>query len=67
MNEKASVLIADDNLSLCKTMSFTLKRKGYAVTTAKGGAEAMQKGAGHDIVSAGNGSVGVVTISMLRK
>ena len=41
MNEKASVLIADDNLSLCKTMSFTLKRKGYAVTIARDGMEAL--------------------------
>jgi len=29
--------------------------------------EAMLKGAGHDIVSAANGAVGVVTISRLRK
>jgi len=43
MNEKASVLIADDNLSLCKTMSFTLKRKGYAVTIARDGMEALEK------------------------
>ena len=43
MDEKASVLIADDNLSLCKTMSFTLKRKGYAVTIARDGMEALEK------------------------
>jgi len=43
MNEKASILIADDNLSLCKTMSFTLKRKGYAVTIARDGMEALEK------------------------
>jgi len=43
MNEKRSILIADDNLSLCKTMSFALKRKGYAVTIARDGMEAIEK------------------------
>jgi two-component system response regulator HydG len=43
MDEKASILIADDNLSLCRTMSFTLKRKGYDVTTARDGMEAIEK------------------------
>lgn len=43
MGEKASILIADDNLSLCRTMSFTLKRKGYDVTTARDGMEALEK------------------------
>ncbi len=38
-------------------------RKGRTVITAKGGAEAMLKGAGHDIVSAVNSSVGGVTMS----
>lgn len=41
--EKASVLIADDNVSLCKTMSFVLGRKGYAVTTAGDGPEAIER------------------------
>jgi len=43
MEKKASVLIVDDNVSLCKTMSFTLEHKGYAVTTAVNGYEAMEK------------------------
>ena len=37
------VLIVDDNSSLCKTMSFVLKRKGYSVTTAKDGFEAIER------------------------
>ena len=43
MQEKASILITDDNISLCKTMSFVLERKGYAVTTAKDGPEAIKR------------------------
>jgi len=43
MEEKASILIVDDNASLCKTMSFVLRRKGYAVTTAKDGMEAITR------------------------
>ena len=41
MKKKASVLIVDDNTGLCKTLSFVLGRKGYAVTTASDGAEAI--------------------------
>ncbi len=41
MSEKASILIVDDNISQCKTMSFILGRKGYAVTTAQDGPEAI--------------------------
>jgi len=41
MEKKASVLLVDDNAGLCKTLSFVLGRKGYAVTTAKDGAEAI--------------------------
>ena len=41
MKKKASVLIVDDNTGLCKTLSFVLGRKGYAVTTANDGAEAI--------------------------
>jgi two-component system response regulator HydG len=41
MEEKASILIVDDNISLCKTMSFVLGRKGYAVTAAGDGPEAI--------------------------
>ena len=43
MEEKASILIVDDNISLCKTMSFVLGRKGYTVTTAKDGPEAIER------------------------
>ena len=41
MGEKASILIVDDNISLCKAMSFALGRKGYAVTTASDGPDAI--------------------------
>jgi two-component system response regulator HydG len=41
MGDKASILIVDDNISLCKTMSFVLGRKGYAVTAASDGPEAI--------------------------
>jgi len=43
MEGKASILIVDDNASLCKMMSFVLGRKGYAVTTAKDGMEAITR------------------------
>jgi two-component system response regulator HydG len=43
MGNKASILIADDNINFCKTMSFVLERKGYAVTIAKDGPGAIQK------------------------
>jgi two-component system response regulator HydG len=43
MREKASILIADDNISLCKTMSFVLERKGYAVAISKDGLEVIEK------------------------
>jgi DNA-binding NtrC family response regulator len=43
MNPKANILIVDDNVSLCKTMSFILERKGYAVATALGGLEAIER------------------------
>lgn len=41
MATKASILIVDDNISLCKIMSLVLERKGYAVTSAKDGPEAI--------------------------
>lgn len=40
--KKASVLIVDDDISLCKTMSLVLRRKGYHVATAKDGPEALE-------------------------
>lgn len=33
----------DDNISVCKIMSFVLGRKGYSVTTAKDGPEAITR------------------------
>ena len=43
MEKKASILIVDDNISLFRTMSFVLGRKGYDVTTAEGGPEAIER------------------------
>ena len=43
MDERASVLIVDDNVSLCKTMSFLLRGRGYAVSTATDGPEAIER------------------------
>lgn len=42
MDEK-TILIVDDNINLTKTMSFILKRKGFSVTTAHDGLEAIDK------------------------
>ena len=39
---KANILIVDDNVSQCKTMSLILRRKGYAVATAPDGPEAIK-------------------------
>jgi len=41
MGHEATVLIVDDNASLCKTMSFVLRGKGCSVTTANDGPEAI--------------------------
>ncbi len=43
MNEKGSVLIADDNEYLCKTLSFILDRKGYTPTTTHEGSDAIRQ------------------------
>ncbi len=43
MEDKASILIVDDNVSLARTMSFVLKRKGFTVVTAKDGLEAIER------------------------
>jgi two-component system response regulator HydG len=40
---ETSILIVDDNVSQCRTMSLILRRKGYAVATANDGLEAVQK------------------------
>jgi two-component system response regulator HydG len=41
MKEKASILIVDNDISHCKTLSFILGCRGCAVTTAKDGPEAI--------------------------
>jgi DNA-binding NtrC family response regulator len=43
MEEKTSILIVDDNVSIHQSMSFILEGKGYAVTTAQDGLEAIEK------------------------
>ena len=43
MEERGSVLIVDDNVSLCRTLSFILGRKGYGATTAIDGSEAIER------------------------
>jgi two-component system, NtrC family, response regulator HydG len=40
---KASILIVDDNVSLDRTMSFILERKGYSVTIAESGEQALER------------------------
>jgi len=42
MEAKARILIVDDNINLCKTMSFVLKRKGYEVSIAENGQQAIE-------------------------
>ena len=42
MDKEISILVVDDNISLCRTMSFVLKRKGYAIITAKDGLKAIE-------------------------
>ena len=43
MSEKSNILIVDDNVSLCKTLTYILKRKGHTVVTAKDGLDAIEK------------------------
>lgn len=43
MHKKARILIVDDNISMCRVMSFILEDKGYAVETAQSGPEAIAK------------------------
>lgn len=43
MGDKINILIVDDNVGLCKTMSFILKRKGYGVEIAQDGMEAIDR------------------------
>ena len=41
--EKANILVVDDDVSFSKSLSLVLGRKGYIVTTAKDGPEALAK------------------------
>ncbi len=43
MKEKAHILVVDNHISLCKTMSMILRRYGHAVTTAIHGLEAIDR------------------------
>jgi CheY-like chemotaxis protein len=43
MKKNNSILVVDDNISLCKTMSFVLRRKVYVVTTARDRPEVIEK------------------------
>lgn len=43
MKENAHILVVDDNESMSKSMSMILAYKGYAVTTAGDGFEAIEK------------------------
>lgn len=42
MKGKSSVLIVDDNISLSKTLTFVLKRKGYQACPARNGPDAIE-------------------------
>ncbi len=54
MSEKnnATILLVDDNVSQSKSMAFILQRKGYSVSIAKDGPEAIEmvKGNGFDLI-----------------
>jgi len=41
MNEKASILIVDDDASMCETLSDILEDKGYGVVVAREGSRAV--------------------------
>ena len=43
MGASGSIMIVDDNVNLCRTMSFILKGKGYDVTVANDGSEAIER------------------------
>ena len=43
MDRTANILVVDDNDSLCRSLSLVLGRKGYAVSTARDGPEAIQR------------------------
>lgn len=41
MENKGNILLVDDNISQCKTMAFILQRKGFKVTIAQDGPQAI--------------------------
>ena len=43
MSETSSVLVVDDSIGICQTMSMILKRKGFEVSCAADGPEAVEK------------------------
>ena len=43
MKPGASILVVDDNINLCNSMSLILEHKGYSVTTAVDGLEAIDR------------------------
>ena len=43
MDRTANILVVDDNSSLSRSMSLVLERKGYTVTMARDGPEAIQR------------------------
>lgn len=42
MGQKTKILVVDDNVSQCKTMSFILERKGCIVAIAENGLKAIE-------------------------
>ncbi len=43
MSASGSIMIVDDNVNLCRTLSYILQGKGYDVTIANDGSEAIEK------------------------
>ncbi|MEM3770169.1 MAG: response regulator [Candidatus Bathyarchaeia archaeon] len=43
LKEKVSILIVDDDIGICKTLSLILEGEGYSVDVANSGAEAIKK------------------------
>jgi len=43
LREKASILIVDDDVDICKTLSLILEGEGYSVDVANSGMEAIKK------------------------
>ncbi len=43
MKKKANILIADDDVDICKTLSLILESEGYSVDVANSGTKAIEK------------------------